>query len=192
MLILIFFPYLFYVFLLRNKSKLNDQSFSDRFGAMYLNTNTDSYKTLAIIVFYMLRRFIFACSLVFLRDIPFAQFCLQILLSLCLIAYNMEYQPIEVRALARLETLNELCLYLDLCLCLDIALVKDKDHAELIGFLVISLTMATMLINWGYLFYCIGVHIFHAFRKCIRKAKIKKSAAKPFEIKGDLGTLQGK
>jgi hypothetical protein len=71
--ILVLFPIATFVTLLCNRKKLEDKKFKKRYENLYKNLSTASAKQYMFNVLYMLRRFFFVFSIVFLPRLSFVQ-----------------------------------------------------------------------------------------------------------------------
>lgn len=60
------FPIFTYLFLKKVKNRLQNEDFKARFQSLYLNVDTDIDKAILMVTLFVIRRFLFAISIIFL------------------------------------------------------------------------------------------------------------------------------
>ena len=79
----------------------------DSINTIFANLSTTSPATLNYTTFFLLRRFLFAITIVFMNYIPMLQIFTLFVSSLAKIIYLICYKPFDTPLLYRLEIFNE-------------------------------------------------------------------------------------
>lgn len=108
LLILIVLPVFSYFFLKKNRAKFNDEKFELSYGTLYQNLNPKKDSTLIYISIFCLRRVVIALCTVFINDYHIVNIFINIFLSLAMLKFLIEKQPMEYRFLNFLEISNEM------------------------------------------------------------------------------------
>jgi hypothetical protein len=87
-----------------------DPALYAKFEALVASTKSTYRSASLYLVLFLLRRLIFAISLVFLTDWPLLQVNLMFFQSLCLILYLIAYKPMEEPVMNYQKIFNELCI----------------------------------------------------------------------------------
>jgi hypothetical protein len=101
----------------------------DSINTIFANLSTTSYATLNYTTFFLLRRLLFAISIIFMNYIPMLQIFTLFVSSVATIIYLISYKPFDTPLLNRLEIFNELCLYLMSYPCMLFTDVSFEDAA---------------------------------------------------------------
>ncbi len=97
-----------FMFLNFNKNRLNEPKFKASYGAMYMNYSTNKTSAFIFNVFFILRRLVFALTLVrFFSDIIVINVLIQIKMSFVLIIYIYKIWPFEMSRDNWIEIINE-------------------------------------------------------------------------------------
>lgn len=90
--------------------RLDEANFKGRFGSIYLNLKPDSFACLLHTVLYLLRRLLYALSIVYLG--PAAQYHLFVASSALLLTYQLRVMPMDDPQSQRMEIFNEATIFL--------------------------------------------------------------------------------
>jgi hypothetical protein len=101
-----------YKFLRRNFKDLRSPRVLELWSSYYGMMTTQRRVSTMFIVIYLLRRFIFAATCVFLKDYPLAQIHSTFLQSILMLWYLLYYWPFVQHGLNYLEVFNEMCIML--------------------------------------------------------------------------------
>ena len=106
----IIFPLLIAVLICKFYKRLSDPAVSDKISSLYEGLKTHSKAALAYNSVFVVRRFLFALTIVLLYEHPGAQIQFLILYSVLMIIYDVLVKPFEDPNLNKLEIFNELCI----------------------------------------------------------------------------------
>ncbi|TNV86895.1 hypothetical protein FGO68_gene7784 [Halteria grandinella] len=133
----------------KNFNPANQADWDISFGALSLNLDPAKPRSYLYTVFFLLRRFTLALTLILLPSCPFAQLTTQLLTSLALILYLMKAQPFTTLTLNLLEIFNEATL-LFTCLCsFQFSQTAYRPDSDTIGWLLISATSLNVFANFA-------------------------------------------
>eukprot|EP00347_Sterkiella_histriomuscorum_P009028 403342805 len=157
--VVIILPYLTYLLLRLLIKKLDDENCKSKIGAFYndVKVQPEYQNTNRFIILnplHMIRRFIFAVTVVIGSDYPFVQIQILILTSLLIVTYLLLIRPFDSSKQNYLEFFNELCI-------LSIAEVTpiftkfadNSDNQYNLGWLIILLTLLNMGVNMSIMIY---------------------------------------
>lgn len=126
----------------------NSADWDLNFGALSLNLDPAMSRSYLYTVFFLLRRFTLALTLILLPSCPFAQLTIHLLTSLSLILYLIKAQPFNSLTLNLLEIFNE-CTLLFTCLCsFQFSQTSYRPDSDTIGWLLISATSLNVFANF--------------------------------------------
>jgi hypothetical protein len=95
-----------------SKEKLGDEKFAMRYGVLYKGLKFNGAINFFFNIWFMLRRYIYVACITLCSGSPYLQSMIPQVLSFLLLAYLLHSQPFETTFENRLETFNELCIYL--------------------------------------------------------------------------------
>ena len=95
-----------------NMDKMDDENFSEKFGALYSGLNLDEKQDkrksgLFFPFFFVVRRLLFFVAAIFLQHFLWGQLAIQFLCSTTMIIYLLTWWPFETRLFTKIEVLNE-------------------------------------------------------------------------------------
>lgn len=102
----------FALFLWKSREKLGDEKFAIRYGVLYKGLKLNGVIKYFFNIWFMLRRYIYVACITLCSGSPFLQSVIPQVLSFVLLAYLLHSQPFDTPFENRLETFNELCIYL--------------------------------------------------------------------------------
>lgn len=111
------FPFWLFFFLRRNKELIihKDANFAQTYGSLFYGLRTDQAKAGSALLYnlvFLLRRIVFAATMIFLTEYPLFQVYSLIIQSVGSMIYLVNVAPFEARGLNRLELFNEFCIYI--------------------------------------------------------------------------------
>jgi hypothetical protein len=147
--ILVIAPVIMLGFLVKNKRFLTDPSFKTRFETLYLNLKTDNFFIIFCTFIFLLRRFFFALSIVFLKEYVAFQLGINLLLSAGMMIFMTHAKPYDSRLQNFFELYNEMTILATILLFLPLA-INDitPDIRYKIGYALMALCLSNVLANW--------------------------------------------
>ena len=135
-----------------NSEKLEkDEIFNQRYGVLFKGLKLNSGITYQFTTIYLVRRFLFAITLLTLENMPYFQVLCQIIMSEVLIWYLIKYQPYENFLENCIELVNEVTIALIFLfsqgLIHDLPSSFTAGDKENVGNLMISLITLCMIVN---------------------------------------------
>ncbi len=106
------FPIVALLLLIKLREKLENTTYKNRFGSLYLNLKTTSNYYMISTFIFLMRRLIFACMIVFMDQSQLYQILANIAISLTVVVYLLLIKPIENKTLLAFEIYNEVTLLL--------------------------------------------------------------------------------
>ena len=126
---------------------------------------------LLITTFFLLRRLIFAASVVFVKDIPIIQVGLNVFISLGMVIFIVQIKPFMNSGSVKFEIFNELTIlmisYMQIPLLLDV--VSDSEIQYKIGWAMIAITLCNLTVNFTALVFALLQFIIIKCKNCNRK-----------------------
>jgi len=173
--VLMAIPFLSFMFLKQNISKLKTDTYVKRSGSLYLNLKTSHFRFVMTTVLFFSRRLIFAFRIVFFGAAPFLQACLQILSSFFILTYMIYVKPFVKRKILYFEIFNEMtlltCSYFLLVFC---DILMDNYLRISVGWYMVVVTLFNVLVNYLSLIYTLGKKLFKKIRrKCLSPVREK-------------------
>ena len=158
---LLIFPVFVLVFYCKKFAKWSDESFQDKYGAIFEGLRTDRRSSLAYPIIFVLRRFIFVFLAIVTKQYFFIQLFVMILISVGQVAYLTVCKPFEEPLLLKLEIFNEVTtvVLIDLLTCFTRANTMPLDLEMDINFLV------------G-LFGNIAVHLYFLIKNSVKNIRL--------------------
>jgi hypothetical protein len=149
------FPFFAAHFLITKFDHLPSDSYLADFGSLYLTQKTAKRPQTLYIVFFLLRRLIFALSATLLSDWPLIQVNLLFLQSLSLLWYFLHYRPFKEPLTMFQEVFNETCILVVTYPCLMFTGFFDTsvELAYKTGWLVIGAIGFNIVVNLTIAFY---------------------------------------
>ena len=165
--LLIASPFFILVFYGLNFSKVHDEKFEKKYGAVYEGLRLKSRSALVYNSYFVTRRCLFMCIALFLYKRVLLQLFSVVVLTLVACSYVLLYRPFEEPRQNRLEVMNEVITLglIYLCLCFT-DLIEEAKTQYLIGFFFIVLFGVCILVHLGFMFKDL-------IRKLLRKLKAK-------------------
>jgi hypothetical protein len=117
-----------YLFLMKNRGNLKDESMMKKYGSAYLNVDTNRSSALAFTSIFFGRRLALSMTVIFLQDVPSLQIICLHLSSLLIIIYVVEVKPLTSVYLNVVEILNEFLFFS--CTTIVIALTDSGPQTE--------------------------------------------------------------
>ncbi|CDW71173.1 UNKNOWN [Stylonychia lemnae] len=174
-------PFLVIYFLFRNRDERQDKGFTEKYGSFFEGTQYWKTHTLFVVFHFLLRRMIFALSLIYL-DME-VQLALQMIISLGLLTYYISYQPMRKSFQNRLEVYNELTFLICLCQCfLFTEYVDDVKLRYQIGVLFIVIVVLNIVTNFSIYVIVLIRYCYKKIKKALKKIKQPNSVVQTSEI----------
>ena len=149
LLLILAIPPLIYVFLSKNKHRLQDDNFKLRFFSLYLNVNTRKDNALLMMTLFVTRQLLFALNVVLLKGYTNCQIFMQFLTSLMLLLFFVAVRPLNSAFLNGMEIFNELVLLLaSYFLFCFTYFVPDAHTRYKLGWCFIALVLTLIVVNW--------------------------------------------
>ena len=92
----VLFPLFAYILLKRHEFKLDDPSFKQKFGDLYIGFKSNNFKAILYNFYFLLRRMILAMAFVILEDYVFFQLIVLTIGSYAIILYTIRVNPYEI------------------------------------------------------------------------------------------------
>jgi hypothetical protein len=151
---LVYFPISTAITFIRNRHRLEDEEFKDKYGFLYENLKPKIGSVLYNHAF-ILRRLIYALSLVMLKDLPSVQLIIHGCTSMLYTSYLLVAKPFKDRNDNKKEIFNEIMLLI-LSDCYNAFLFADDmisiDSRDRWGWVYISIFTFLFLVNIQRLF----------------------------------------
>jgi hypothetical protein len=149
------FPFFVANLLVTKFDHLPSDTYLADFGSLYSTQKTTKRPQALYIVFFLLRRLIFALSATLLSDWPLLQVNLLFLQSLSLLWYFLHYRPFKEPVTMFQEVFNEICILAVTYPCLMFTGFFDTsvELAYKTGWLVIGAIGFNIVINLAIAFY---------------------------------------
>lgn len=100
-------PVFVFFFLRKSKKKLKDKRFKMRFLSMYTALNIKKKYFMVVTPLFLVRRLIYALTIVFMNDYPVLQIAINLNFSLCYLIFLIKHMPMNKKYLNYLEIMNE-------------------------------------------------------------------------------------
>jgi Transient receptor potential (TRP) ion channel len=120
---------------------------------------------------YLLRRFLLAFIIAFLKSSPWAQLSLSNIISMLYLSFYIKTHPYLPSYMNHLEAFNESCILLSNALAISFTVDNDAIKNESIGWLLIGLVCAQTVVNIIVMLWEIQSTI--RAKMCKKKAKIE-------------------
>jgi hypothetical protein len=147
--ILVIAPVIMLGFLVKNKRFLTDPSFKTRFETLYLNLKTDNFFIIFCTFIFLIRRFFFALSIVFLKEYMAFQLGINLLLSAGMTIFMTHSMPYDSKMQNFFELYNEMTILATSLLFLPLAINDiSPDTRYTIGYALMAICLLNVLANW--------------------------------------------
>jgi len=147
-ILLSLFPLILALFLRFNRSILALETFKSRYGSMYSYVNPGNLHAAFYTVYFVLRRLLYALSIVYGGSLVGIQLMAQVLMSLLQLCYLVRVRPFTDPQNNALEIFNEGCILLILTCLLPFATGTENVLAAYnFGYLVIGLFLFNIGVN---------------------------------------------
>ena len=148
LILLIAVPFFFLFFLFRYRSRLEEKSFKDKFGALYMKQNPQKNTSLIFPLLFFLRRLSFALVLILLQNYSGIQMSLLVVINLWYLVYLVAFLPMLLPQDNMIEIVNEGTIQLILLgVNLFISDSCDSVTKEKVGKFIVGLTGANVSFN---------------------------------------------
>jgi hypothetical protein len=149
-------PAIVYTFLNKNKEKLADEKFKEKFESLYLNIDVDTDNSLDMTTLFLLRRLFFSLLVIFLPN-TCTQLLVMVLSSLLMISFIISVKPLSEPYLNRMEIFNESTLLVSTYfMFLFTDFVDDAEMRSKLGWAYIGVIGTMIVVNFG----CMIVKVF--------------------------------
>jgi hypothetical protein len=118
---------MFTLFLWKSREKLSDEKFGMRYGVLYKGLKLNGAIKYFFNIWFMLRRYLYVACISLFSGSPYLQSVIPQVLSFVLLVYLIHSHPFDTPFENRLETFNELCIYLLF------TLLQAFHHAEMMA-----------------------------------------------------------
>lgn len=132
------FPIFVLTFYCRNFARWSDESFEEKYGAIFEGLKTNSRASLAYPIVFVLRRIVLVFTAVVTDNLFFVQLASMVLISFGQISYLIYYKPFTEPLLLKLDIFNEVTtiILVEILTCFSQANTKPLDFEMDIFFLV--------------------------------------------------------
>lgn len=147
-------PLAIWRFLIKNNQQLKNQEMINRYGSIYSELCFERRGPLNYYPLFLLRRYLFALSLVFLEGWPILQANLLFLQSLVSITYLIYTRPFENSTVNKLEIFNELTI---LAVTYPVFIYADPTDENMeayynVGWFIILAVVLNSIVNMVFVF----------------------------------------
>lgn len=130
--------------------------------------------------FYLIRRMIFAASIVYFDALPFIQAALNIVISMIILCYMIIVLPIKNRKTFIFEIYNEFTLLvLSYFLMLYADIITDIELRYNLGWFVIGITLLNLTVNYASMVFSLLKQTIKFVKKQKKNCKKKKATKEP-------------
>ena len=138
-----------------NIDKMDDEKFSEKFGALYSGLNLDEKDSkrksgLFFPFFFVVRRLLFFVAVIFFQDFIWGQVAIQFVCCITMVIYLLYWWPFETRLFTKIEVLNETtCIFL----CYHLFMFTDW----------LPVAQTRYIMGWSFIVVIVMNLIFHLF-----------------------------
>ncbi|CDW88792.1 cadg domain containing protein [Stylonychia lemnae] len=163
-----------------------DDLYEKRYGSLWDTLKRDSRKTLFWNVLFLLKRFAFALTAVFMRESPTAQVQIVVYLNLTTMMYVLYTKPFSNPAINKLEIFNEVCVLLISYLSfLFTDYINNPKTQYKIGLFSLFVSAVMIGVNSSYMTYMMVLELSTSVKRLINKIKgwvAEKRISKYFQV----------
>ena len=167
-------PVCTYMFLKMNFKELVTPKYQNRFGSLYLNLKPTEFSAVFQVILFFIRRLIYALSICFFGSFPLLQAVIQVLSSMLLIIYTLQYKPYLKKTIFYFELMNEMTLltssYFLIVFC---DILMDYELRFSVGWYITLITLLNVLVNYLNLIVSLIRKLIKRIRKHFRERKLK-------------------
>ena len=128
-----------------NQAVLGDPDIQFNYGLFYQDLNLNNFYRSIFHVVFLMRRFLYVVTVMFLQAYPSLQLIILMKLSVCYICYIIYWQPFAEKGLNQVEMFNEICIYLVIVNFL--IMNSQVDGKTLFGWVFVAVCGFNLLIN---------------------------------------------
>ena len=143
-------PIFVFIFLYKCRHRVVDKKFKMKFQSMYHALDLKNKYFILVTPMFLIRRLIFAFSIVYMADYTVFQILVNIMFSLFYLCFLIQIRPMNKKYLNILEIINETTLLTLFYLCLLFTeFVDSVDIRYMIGWVFVALTASNLIIGLG-------------------------------------------